>query len=99
PPRGDGGPAGPRPPGRPGMVRARGRGDAQARAPRPAAQPRRPALRAHDARAVDAGLRRRRRPPVRAPLRVLIVSDVSPAVVLGGAERVIWEQARRLAAR
>ena len=34
-----------------------------------------------------------------APLRVLIVADVSPAVVVGGGERVIWEQARRLAAR
>jgi glycosyltransferase involved in cell wall biosynthesis/2-polyprenyl-3-methyl-5-hydroxy-6-metoxy-1,4-benzoquinol methylase len=36
---------------------------------------------------------------VTASLRVLIVSDVSPLVVLGGSERVIWEQARRLAAR
>jgi glycosyltransferase involved in cell wall biosynthesis/SAM-dependent methyltransferase len=34
-----------------------------------------------------------------APLRVLIVADVSPAAVVGGSERVIWEQARRLAAR
>ena len=34
-----------------------------------------------------------------APLRVLIVADVSPAAVVGGGERVIWEQARRLAAR
>jgi glycosyltransferase involved in cell wall biosynthesis/ubiquinone/menaquinone biosynthesis C-methylase UbiE len=36
---------------------------------------------------------------VTAPLRVLIVADVSPAAVVGGSERVIWEQARRLAAR
>jgi glycosyltransferase involved in cell wall biosynthesis/SAM-dependent methyltransferase len=36
---------------------------------------------------------------VRAPLRVLIVADVSPAAVVGGGERVIWEQACRLAAR
>ena len=34
-----------------------------------------------------------------ASLRVLIVADVSPAAVVGGSERVIWEQARRLAAR
>jgi glycosyltransferase involved in cell wall biosynthesis/SAM-dependent methyltransferase len=32
-------------------------------------------------------------------LRVLVVADVWPAVVVGGSERVIWEQARRLAAR
>jgi len=31
-------------------------------------------------------------------VRILIVSDVSPIVVLGGAERVVWEQASRLAA-
>ena len=31
-------------------------------------------------------------------MRILIVSDVSPIVVLGGAERVVWEQASRLAA-
>jgi glycosyltransferase involved in cell wall biosynthesis/SAM-dependent methyltransferase len=36
---------------------------------------------------------------VTGPLRVLIVADVSPAAVVGGGERVIWEQARRLAAR
>jgi glycosyltransferase involved in cell wall biosynthesis/SAM-dependent methyltransferase len=36
---------------------------------------------------------------VTTPLRVLIVADVSPAAVVGGSERVIWEQARRLAAR
>jgi glycosyltransferase involved in cell wall biosynthesis/2-polyprenyl-3-methyl-5-hydroxy-6-metoxy-1,4-benzoquinol methylase len=36
---------------------------------------------------------------VTASLRVLIVADVSPAAVVGGSERVIWEQARRLAAR
>ena len=29
-------------------------------------------------------------------MRVLIVADVSPVVVLGGAERVVWEQASRL---
>ncbi len=34
-----------------------------------------------------------------APLRLLIVSDVSPAVIRGGAERVLWELASRLAAR
>ncbi len=34
-----------------------------------------------------------------APLRVLMVADVSPAVVVGGAERVLWEQAVGLAAR
>jgi glycosyltransferase involved in cell wall biosynthesis/SAM-dependent methyltransferase len=33
------------------------------------------------------------------PLRVLVVADVSPLVVLGGGERVIWEQSRGLAAR
>jgi len=33
------------------------------------------------------------------PLRVVVVADVSPAVVLGGSERVVWEQSRRLAAR
>ena len=32
-------------------------------------------------------------------LRVLMVSDVSPARPLGGGERMLWEQARRLAAR
>jgi glycosyltransferase involved in cell wall biosynthesis/ubiquinone/menaquinone biosynthesis C-methylase UbiE len=31
-------------------------------------------------------------------VRILIVSDVSPIAVLGGAERVVWEQASRLAA-
>ncbi len=31
-------------------------------------------------------------------MRILIVSDVSPIAVLGGAERVVWEQASRLAA-
>ena len=36
---------------------------------------------------------------MRAPLRVLIVADVSPQVILGGGERVLWEQARGLAAR
>ena len=34
-----------------------------------------------------------------ASLRVLLVSDVSPLAVLGGSERVLWEEARRLAAR
>jgi glycosyltransferase involved in cell wall biosynthesis/SAM-dependent methyltransferase len=34
-----------------------------------------------------------------APLRILIVSDVSPLVIRGGAERVLWELASRLAAR
>jgi glycosyltransferase involved in cell wall biosynthesis/SAM-dependent methyltransferase len=34
-----------------------------------------------------------------APLRVLVVADVSPLVIRGGGERVVWEQARRLAAR
>jgi glycosyltransferase involved in cell wall biosynthesis/SAM-dependent methyltransferase len=33
------------------------------------------------------------------PLRVVVVADVSPVVVLGGSERVVWEQSRRLAAR
>jgi glycosyltransferase involved in cell wall biosynthesis/SAM-dependent methyltransferase len=33
------------------------------------------------------------------PLRILIVADVSPQVILGGGERVLWEQARGLAAR
>ena len=32
------------------------------------------------------------------PLRVLMVSDVSPSRPLGGGERMLWEQARRLAA-
>jgi len=32
-------------------------------------------------------------------LRVLMVSDVSPARPLGGGERILWEQARGLAAR
>jgi len=31
-------------------------------------------------------------------VRILIVADVSPIVVLGGAERVVWEQASRLVA-
>lgn len=34
-----------------------------------------------------------------ASLRVLMVSDVSPASILGGGERVLWEQASRLAMR
>jgi glycosyltransferase involved in cell wall biosynthesis/SAM-dependent methyltransferase len=34
-----------------------------------------------------------------ARLRVLMVSDVSPSRPLGGGERMLWEQARRLAAR
>ena len=33
------------------------------------------------------------------PLRVLMVSDVSPSYPAGGGERMLWEQARRLAAR
>jgi len=33
------------------------------------------------------------------PLRVLVVADVSPLVIQGGSERVVWEQSRRLAAR
>jgi glycosyltransferase involved in cell wall biosynthesis/SAM-dependent methyltransferase len=32
------------------------------------------------------------------PLRVLVVADVAPLVILGGGERVVWEQSRRLAA-
>ena len=32
-------------------------------------------------------------------LRILMVSDVSPASILGGGERVLWEQASRLAMR
>src|SRR4030095_9218492 len=32
-------------------------------------------------------------------LRVLMVSDVSPSYPAGGGERMLWEQARRLAAR
>lgn len=32
------------------------------------------------------------------PLRILVVSDVSPMTIRGGAERVLWEQASRLAA-
>jgi glycosyltransferase involved in cell wall biosynthesis len=32
-------------------------------------------------------------------LRILMVSDVSPARILGGGERVLWEQASRLAVR
>src|SRR5215470_3382144 len=31
-------------------------------------------------------------------LRILVVSDVSPLAILGGGERVLWEQASRLAA-
>ncbi|MBI4572392.1 MAG: glycosyltransferase family 4 protein [candidate division NC10 bacterium] len=30
------------------------------------------------------------------PLRILIISDVSPLTISGGAERVLWEQASRL---
>ena len=33
------------------------------------------------------------------PLDVFVVADVSPAAVVGGAERVLWEQSTRLAAR
>lgn len=33
------------------------------------------------------------------PLRILVVADVAPLVILGGGERVVWEQSRRLAAR
>jgi glycosyltransferase involved in cell wall biosynthesis/SAM-dependent methyltransferase len=33
------------------------------------------------------------------PLRVLATADVSPLAVIGGAERVLWEQMRRLASR
>jgi len=33
------------------------------------------------------------------PLRVLAVADVSPLAVVGGGERVLWEQMRRLARR
>jgi glycosyltransferase involved in cell wall biosynthesis/SAM-dependent methyltransferase len=33
------------------------------------------------------------------PLRVLAVADVSPLAVIGGGERVLWEQMRRLAGR
>jgi glycosyltransferase involved in cell wall biosynthesis/SAM-dependent methyltransferase len=32
-------------------------------------------------------------------LRVLVVADVSPLEILGGGERVLWEQSRRLARR
>src|SRR5437870_11891555 len=34
-----------------------------------------------------------------ARLRVLMVSDVSPSRPLGGGERMLWDQTRRLAAR
>src|SRR5439155_24911495 len=34
-----------------------------------------------------------------AGLRVLMVADVSPSRPLGGGERMLWEQARHLAAR
>ena len=33
------------------------------------------------------------------PLRILAVADVSALAVIGGAERVLWEQMRRLARR
>ena len=33
------------------------------------------------------------------PLDVLVVTDASPPVIAGGAERVLWEQASRLSAR
>jgi glycosyltransferase involved in cell wall biosynthesis/SAM-dependent methyltransferase len=33
------------------------------------------------------------------PLRILAVADVSPLAVVGGAERTLWEQTRRLAQR
>jgi glycosyltransferase involved in cell wall biosynthesis len=33
------------------------------------------------------------------PLDVLVVTDASPPMIAGGAERVLWEQATRLAAR
>ncbi len=36
---------------------------------------------------------------MKTPLRILMVSDVSPLVIRGGAERVLWEVASRLAAR
>jgi glycosyltransferase involved in cell wall biosynthesis/SAM-dependent methyltransferase len=36
---------------------------------------------------------------VASPLRILMVSDVSPVHIKGGAERVLWEQASRLAKR
>ncbi len=32
-------------------------------------------------------------------LRVLMISDVSPLTISGGAERVLWEQASRLVKR
>lgn len=36
---------------------------------------------------------------MRRPLDVLVVTDASPPAIAGGAERVLWEQAMRLAAR
>ncbi len=36
---------------------------------------------------------------VTSPLRILVVSDVSPLQIEGGGERVLWEQASRLAKR
>src|SRR5687767_2463673 len=33
------------------------------------------------------------------PLDVLVVTDASPPAIAGGAERVLWEQATRLAGR
>ena len=33
------------------------------------------------------------------PLRIVATADVSPLAVIGGAERVLWEQMRRLARR
>src|SRR3989442_4303613 len=79
-------------------LRDRRGGRARARAPGGPAEPRRPALDAHDGRTVDAAIPGHARAVERPRVRILIVSDVSPIAVLGGAERVVWEQASRLAA-
>src|SRR3989442_1740834 len=79
-------------------LRDRRGGRARARAPGGPAEPRRPALDAHDGRTVDAAIPGHARIVERPRVRILIVSDVSPIAVLGGAERVVWEQASGLAA-
>src|SRR5207245_8742108 len=82
-------------------VEARGRRPARERAPRRRAHARRPHLDARRPRAVDARVPRwprRLEIDVRA-LSLLMVSDVSPLNTGGGAERLLWEQARWLARR
>src|SRR5262249_34591754 len=53
----------------------------------------------HDERAVAAGIPRRHDRVEGGIVRIVVVSDVSPVRLLGGAERVLWEQTSRLSAR